>query len=471
MARPPRITPPFETEIDTIDVHGHGRGRTPWGREIDLRIATPGSRVLVQVAGKKKGRMFGRRLAIVRPSPDAVPARCPVFGRCGGCRLQELPPERQRALRDEAVQALFPDVAQRLAPAAGGSAWGYRNRVEMTFGPQRFLSDEQHRAGASSDVPTLGFHAPERHDRLVEAQRCALIHEDLQTLADAVATFAFADSDAKPWNTRTHTGFWRHLMLRRGEATGEILVVVFTTSDPNHGNRIPQLAATLRALPLRESQVVGVEWVHNDGVADVAQGQTFAVYGRDTLTELLEGVRFQLSRRTFFQTNTAGAAALVRTVADALGQGGTLLDLYGGVGTFALTLRHAFDAVIGVEIVPAAVEDARRTAEANGIDATFTAAAVEDVLDALQARRSEAKGGLRILVDPPRAGLHPKVAAWLANVEADVLVYVACHAPSLARDRIALEAGGWRLVSVQTVDLFPHTGHVETVGRFERVPL
>jgi 23S rRNA (uracil1939-C5)-methyltransferase len=185
----------------------------------------------------------------------------------------------------------------------------------------------------------------------------------------------------------------------------------------------------------------------------------------------LEGVRFQLSRRTFFQTNTAGAAALVRTVADALGQGGTLLDLYGGVGTFALTLRHAFDAVIGVEIVPAAVEDARRTAEANGIDATFTAAAVEDVLDALQARRSEAKGGLRILVDPPRAGLHPKVTAWLANVDADVLVYVACHAPSLARDRIALEAGGWRLVSVQTVDLFPHTGHVETVGRFERVPL
>ena len=469
MARPPRITPPFETEIDTIDIAGHGRGRTPWGREIDLRIAIPGSRVLVQVAGKKKGRMLGRRLAVVRPSPDAVAPRCPVFGRCGGCRLQEIPPERQRALRDEAVQALFPEVALRLAPVAAGQAWGYRNRVEMTFGPQRFLSDAQHRAGETSDVPTLGFHAPERHDRLVEAQACALIHEDLQRIADAVATAAFADDDAKPWNTRTHTGFWRHLMLRRGEATGEILVVLFTTSDPALGARIPALAEALRAIPLQDSRIVGVEWVHNDGVADVAQGETVAVYGSSTLTEVLGGVRFQLGRRTFFQTNTAGAQALVQTVADALGRGGTLLDLYGGVGTFALTLRGRFDRVIGVEIVAAAVEDARRTAQDNGIDATFTAAAVEDVLDALQRQRSETQGPLRILVDPPRAGLHPRVSSWLAGVDADVLVYVACHAPSLARDRATLEAGGWRLVSVQTVDLFPHTGHVETVGRFERV--
>jgi 23S rRNA (uracil-5-)-methyltransferase RumA len=469
MARPPRITPPFETEIDRIDVHGNGRGYTPWGREIDLRTAVPGSRVLVQVAGKKKGRMIGRRLAVLRPAPDAVQPPCPVFGRCGGCRLQEVSPERQRALRDDAVQALFPDVVDRRPPAHGGSAWGYRNRVEMTFGPQRFLSDEEHRAGASPDQPTLGFHAPERHDRLVEAQGCAIIHEDLRRIAEAVATFAFATPGAPPWNTRTHTGFWRHLMLRRGEATGEVLVAIFTTSQHVFSPRIEALANLLRDLSLRESVVVGVEWVHNDGVADVAQGETAAVYGSATLREVLAGVEFTLGRRTFFQTNTAGAAALVATVGEALGVGGTLLDLYGGVGTFALTLRRAYDTVIGVEIVAAAVEDARRTAQANGIDATFTAAAVEDVLDALQTQRAQATGALRILVDPPRAGLHPKVTAWLADVDADVLVYVACHAPSLARDRVVLEAGGWRLVSIQTVDLFPHTGHVETVGRFERV--
>jgi 23S rRNA (uracil1939-C5)-methyltransferase len=469
--RDPQV--PFETEIERLDARGRGLGQTPNGRAVAIRGAPPGARVLARITGRQSGVLLGRRDALIRPAPDAAEPRCAKFGLCGGCTLQDLAPAAQRAARHEA--ALRAVIGE--APAGhGGPAvhppvhtddvWGYRNRVELSFGPRRYLAQADLDAGEAIGGRFLGFHAPERFDRLVDVARCEIAPEPFMPLIDVVRRHALADDAPAPWDNRTHEGFWRYLLLRHGAATGEVLVCLFTADQPEHAHHVARLAEALRATPLPVARVVGVEWVTSDAKADIAQGETRQVWGAAELHEELAGARFRIGRRTFFQTHTAGAERLVATVASALPPGGTLLDLYCGTGTFSLTLGHRYARVLGVEEVAEAIADARHNAEANGLTATFEVSKVEDALARLDA--VEGGGPLHILVDPPRAGLHPKVAAWLGRTRADTLVYVACHAASLGRDRLALEAAGWTLTDVWTVDLFPHTGHIEVVGRFVR---
>jgi 23S rRNA (uracil1939-C5)-methyltransferase len=207
----------------------------------------------------------------------------------------------------------------------------------------------------------------------------------------------------------------------------------------------------------------GVQWRVNAGVADVARGEVIEARGADAIEERLGDVTFRLSPTAFFQTSTAGAKVLYDAVGEALGRGGTLLDLYCGTGAIGLYLASRFDRVVGVEENAESVEDARANAVRNGIPATFRAARVEDALDEIRGG-----DGVRIVVDPPRAGLHPKVAKKLADTAADALVYVACNPASLGRDALVLAEGGWRMRELWTVDLFPQTGHVEVVARFVR---
>ncbi|MEM6929032.1 MAG: methyltransferase domain-containing protein, partial [Myxococcota bacterium] len=210
-------------------------------------------------------------------------------------------------------------------------------------------------------------------------------------------------------------------------------------------------------------QVAGVQWHVNDGVADVARGTVARTWGRPFLVERLGDLSVRVSPTSFLQTNTAGCVVLYDTIGEAVGRGTTLLDLYCGAGSIGLYLADRFTRIVGVEEVEAAVTDARINAEDNGIAATFTAAKVEDTLQAI-----EGGDDVHIVVDPPRAGLHPKVARRLAETEVPVLIYVACHPGSLGRDAAVLREGGFRATDVWPVDLFPQTGHLELVARFVR---
>jgi 23S rRNA (uracil1939-C5)-methyltransferase len=260
-----------------------------------------------------------------------------------------------------------------------------------------------------------------------------------------------------PWDTRGHRGFWRHLLLRESQE-GDRLVLVFSAPPDDEALALAELSTLAAALP----EVGGVLWLVNERVADAAVGELRAVLrGRPWLTERLGRLRLRLAPLDFFQTNTPGAEVLYEVVAEAAGGGRRLLDLYCGTGSIGLWLAPAFEEVIGVEVHAPAVESAARNAEVNGIGhARFLAGEVERVALDLD--------GDVVVVDPPRAGLHPKAAGWLAALPARRLVYVACHPPSLGRDRAILEAGGWRLEALWTVDLFPQTGHVEAVARFVR---
>ena len=473
-----RHLPPFETEITHLGPKGQGVGATPTGQVVLVRGAVPGSRIRVRPSGKRKGVWSGRIEARIRPSADAVTPQCEVFGLCGGCTLQTLSVEAQRRHKAAWVSA---EVAQgwerdglpesvsvhplRAAPVA----YGYRNKLELSFGSSRYLSEADHAAGLPIDGRFLGMHAPGRFDRVVDTERCHLGDEGMGELLRIVREHALVDDAPPCWNAREHVGFWRHLMLRMGANTGQRLVVLFTadpTPWPDADARIEALAEALLAAPLSDgSSVTGVHWCVNTGVADVARGALRRQWGASGLQEVLSGVRFELAPDAFFQTHTAAAEVLITTISEALGPvSGTLLDLYCGTGSIGLCLAGQAQRLIGIEEVESAVHNARENARLNGVEAEFRAAKVEDALDWVG-------GGadVHIVVDPPRAGLHPKVARKLAETDARVLVYVACHPRSLGRDA-ALLGPGWRMTDLWSVDLFPQTGHTEAVARFERVP-
>lgn len=469
MARRRRLDP-FDLPIDRLAKGGVGEGTAPDGKPMHVRGAPPGSVVHVVPFGHKKGTWQGRRDRMVQPPPDAATPACAVFGLCGGCQLQELGLASQRthktdlALRQVAGEAGLQDVT--VHPTRGSERpYHYRNKVELSFGPRRFLSEEDHHAGVAIDGRFLGMHAPGRFDRVVDTQRCELIAEAPNALLAIVREHALAPHAPAPWDVTSHTGFWRHLGLRVSEADREVLVSLYTASpDDAAQSSVEGLATALEQAKLPDGwSCAGVVWFVNDGVADVARGHVMATWGRGTISEALLDKRFRLSPQAFFQTSTSGAEVLYRTVGDALGTPrGTLLDLYCGTGSIGITLAEGYREVVGVEVVPEAVEDARANASANGVQARFEVGKVEEALGILE-RTATPRA---IVVDPPRAGLHPKVARALATAEADQLVYVACNAASLGRDRSILEEGRWRLTDVWCVDLFPHTGHMEVVGRF-----
>lgn len=450
-----RRIPPFETDIDHLAARGVGVGTAPDGRPVHVRGAPPGARVAVEVTGRGKGVLQARRTALVRPPPDAAVPRCRVFGTCGGCSLQELGLEAQRAAKHAlALAEARPPAGTRIHPPRGdAAAYGYRNRVELTFGRRRWVTDADKAAGAPIEGAFLGFHAPGRFDRIVDAERCELVSEPVNALLAALRAVALAPGAPVPYDPSTREGFWRHVLIR--EAGDRRLVVLYTASaEPREWAE--------RALAALDAD--GVQWRVNAGLADVARGELVLAGGVETLEERLGHVVLRLSPTAFFQTSTAGARVLYDTVGEATGEGGVLVDLYCGTGAIGLYLARRFDRVVGIEESAASVEDARANAAANGVEATFRAAKVEDALDGITAG-----DGVRIVVDPPRAGLHPRVASALARARADVLVYVACNPASLGRDALVLAAGGWRLTDLWTVDLFPQTGHVEAVARFARV--
>jgi 23S rRNA (uracil1939-C5)-methyltransferase len=453
-----RPIPPFETLLTGLGPRGVGIGVGPRGEEVHVRGAPPGARVLVAVTDRKRGVLHGRRVATLAPPPDGVAPRCAVFGTCGGCSLQELPLAAQREHKlAAALRAIGDGIGEGVVahPIRGtDEPYGYRNKLELSFGPRRWLTDAEQAAGGSAEGAFLGFHAPGRFDRVVDLGRCELGSERMNEVIAVVRSHLAAPGSPPPWDPRRHEGWWRHLLLR--EHGGSLLVALFTGSDA-HEDRVSALRAALGSL------ATAFRWLVNDEVADVARGRLLASWGPDHLLQPLGDSVFAVGPSTFFQTNTRATEVLYDTVGEAAGRGPRLLDLYCGSGTIGQALRHRFGAVLGIEEHAGAVEDARANAARNGVAAEYHAGRVEDLLDRVGCGPSDV-----VVVDPPRAGLHPRVAAHLAGVPAGVLVYVACNPGSLRVDGPVLRAGGWRCTDLWAVDLFPQTGHVEVVTRWVR---
>lgn len=439
--------------IDGLGPDLLGTGLDERGRRWTVRGTPVGA--TVSVVGRPKA---GIRIGTVAPSPDAVSPRCAQFGLCGGCQLQEMPLDRQRAEKHRALAALLSPLGGEDHGIVGApEGYGFRNKLELSFGVDRYLSGDDLASGVDRAGRWLGFHAPGRFDRVVDAPRCELASEAMNGVIARVRSSV----EAAPWaayDHHTHAGFFRHLVLREG-ASGEVLAALHTTPGDD-----AQAAWISREAP--GWGAAGVSWVENAAVADKPDGVVRATFGASHLGERLGDVAYRLSPTAFFQVNRAGAEVLLAWVRRFLTQAPvqTLWDLYCGTGALGLACARDVERLVGVEQNPASVEDARVNAAANGIThATFHAGNVEDVVPTLPI-----DGRLALLVDPPRIGLHPRALSFLSGQRADVLVYVACRPSSLLRDGIVLRQEGWRCTDRVAVDLFPQTAHVEVVSRWVR---
>lgn len=457
MARRKKNRSPLNLTLDRLDKKGVS-GVTESGARWIVKGAPVGATVRAWPGRKGKATL----LDVTELPDDAIAPHCPAFGTCGGCQLQQMPLARQRAEKQALVSRVVGDTeGVSVHPIVGtDAAYGYRNKVELSWGRQRYVPEAQ------KDDPDviregdfLGFHPRGWFSRIVPITGCPLATDDMNAVISAVAEEALGPA----WDNRAHAGVWRHLVVRQG-LRGVVAVLVTSTAAPPE--QVRAVGSKLGALP----GVSGVLWVTTDRLSDVAEGDLAEVLYGEPWLELPAGRHaLRLPHDGFFQVNTDATALLLDTIAAALqppaSGGGLLLDLYCGVGAIGLHLADRFAEVIGIELNPASIVCARENAARLGVESTWHAGKVEAILPTLPRDRRR-----WIVVDPPRVGLHPDAARFLADQEAEALVYVACNPGSLGRDRAILESGRWRMTGLWSVDLFPQTPHVEAVARFEPRP-
>lgn len=431
--------------------------------------AVPGDRVEATVFRTKKQFAEARAERIVRPSPQRVAPQCAHFGPCGGCRWQHLAYEAQCGWKRRHVIDAFeriggladPPVRETL-PAA--SPWYYRNKMEFSFGEMRWLlPDELGSTSRETELFALGLHVPQRYDRILSIEDCRLQSEASNAILNATRAF-FTTRGVPPFSTRSFEGDLRHLVIREGKHTGERMVFLVTSQ------RSPDLMRDYAAL-LRDPALGVSTFVQGitQRRSTVAIGEEEIVhFGDGVIRERLGACTYRISPTSFFQTNTLQAERLYARAAEAaaLQPADRVWDLYCGTGTIALYLAPSVREVLGVELNPAAVEDALRNARENGVDNARFACA--DILDFVTARAGSGDTPDVIIVDPPRAGLHTGVVRALGASGVRRIVYVSCNPATSARDCALLAADGYRVEEITPVDMFPHTYHIECVIRMTR---
>lgn len=329
---------------------------------------------------------------------------------------------------------------------ASPKEFGYRNKMEFSFG-------DEYKDGPLS----LGLHKKGSTYDILTASDCKLVHEDMTKILTCVLEY-FRKLGASHYRKMQHTGYLRHLLLRRGDTTGEILVNLVTTTQETYD--LQPLVEKLLALNL-DGKIVGVLHILNDSLSDVVQSdETKILYGQDYFYEKLLGLEFKITPFSFFQPNSRGAEVLYSTVRDYIGDihDMTVFDLFSGTGTIAQVLAPVARQVIGVEIVEEAVEAAKENAARNGLDnCRFIAGDVFKVLDEIEEKPDV------IVLDPPRDGIHPKALPKILDYGVDKIVYISCKVTSLARDLEMMQARGYEVVKGVAVDQFCETVHCETV--------
>ncbi|MEL6347039.1 MAG: 23S rRNA (uracil(1939)-C(5))-methyltransferase RlmD [Myxococcota bacterium] len=453
MGRKKKQRTPIELTVDRLELKGSS-GVDAQGRRWTVKGASIGASVTAWPGRKGKARL----LEILTEPADSVDPTCPVFGVCGGCQLQRMPLAKQREEKHKMVQRAAGDLhGITIHDIRGGAAgYGYRNKLELSFGPRRFLpEDQKDDPDAVREGSFLGFHPRGWFSRIVPLERCPLGSDAMNQVIALVSKAELSP----PWDNDNHTGVWRHLVVREGASGTVAILVTSSAADPDE---VRSIGARLGAL----EPVVGVLWVVTDRLSDVAVGDLAEVlYGQPWLDMTVGELALRLPYDGFFQVNTPTTQILFDTIAEALGMPetptGTLLDLYCGVGAIGLYLASRFERVLGIELNPASIDCARDNAARQQVAGEWHAGKVEDLLPRLAPMDPK-----WIVVDPPRAGLHPAAARFLAAQSAESLVYVACNPGSLGRDREILEAGRWKMTDLWSVDLFPQTPHTEAVARF-----
>ena len=437
-----------------------------------VKNVLPGQKVTFAVTKLRKGKGEGRLIQIEEKSALETGSPCPHFGSCGGCTYISLPYEEQLTIKEQQVKKLLDGCilekqGEYVFEGIKGSpaVYEYRNKMEFSFG------DEW------KDGPlALGMHKKGSFYDIVTVRDCKIVDEDYRTILQAVLTY-FSEKEASFFHRLRHTGYLRHLLVRKAVKTGEILVALVTTTQIEENTQNKLLEGFVRVLSdLRlKGNITGILHIKNDSVADVVKSdETVILQGKDYFYEELLGLRFKISPFSFFQTNSLGAEVLYRTAREYIGKlkaedgiEGTdkiVYDLYSGTGTIAQLMAPVCGKVIGVEIVEEAVEAAIKNAADNGIkNCRFIAGDVLKVLENIEERPDF------IILDPPRDGVHPKALEKIIAYGVKRMIYISCKPTSLVRDLQVLLERGYKVEKAVAVDQFPWTANCETVCLLKKV--
>ena len=454
--------------IEAVAAEGKALARID-GTVLFVQFAVPGDVVDVKVTKKKKNYMEGYILRMVEPSKDRMEPFCKHFGVCGGCKWQPLPYQmqlqaKQQQVYDQLVRIGHLDVPEISPIIASDKTTFYRNKLEFTFSQRRWLNEGEDPDSFTPEQRCgLGFHVGRFFDKVLDIEQCYLQAEPSNSIRLFIQKYAL-DNGLTFFNIREHVGFLRNMFIRTTEKGEVMLIVCFYHEDK------PAREALLDAVAKQFPQIVSLYYVINGKANDSIADQECILYkGDEAIYESMENLRFKIGPKSFYQTNSPQAYKLYSVARDfaALTGNEVVYDLYTGTGTIAQFVSGKASKVFGIEYVPEAIADARINADANGIsNCEFFAGDMKDILtDSFVEQHGRPDV---VILDPPRAGIHPDVAQVILNAAPERMVYVSCNPASQARD-LEILCKDYRITAVQPVDMFPHTHHVENVVALERI--
>jgi 23S rRNA (uracil1939-C5)-methyltransferase len=439
----------IELTFEDLALGGEAVARTADGMVVFVYGGVPGDRGLVEITKRKPRFAVGKLVELLEPSSLRITPRCEYFGRCGGCKWQYLDYQDQLRFKQQQVADTLARIGKLQDVSVNEiigmeSPWYYRNKMEFTFG-----WDE-------NKGVILGQHVAGKWDERIDLDTCYLQSER------SVDIFALCRDYARRYelsvfSTETGEGLLRHVIIREGKHTGDTMVNIVTS-----GEYFPHLDRFVRYLITGYPLITGIILTINRLRGQSSQGQEqHLLFGEPTITETINDLSFEISAKSFFQTNTTQTERLYQIIQRMAGDNkeGIAVDLYCGAGSIALHLAPQFNMVYGVELVKESISNAEQNAERNNItNVRFLCGEVQKILpDLLQTAPD------LIVVDPPRSGLAKKVVRKILNVSPHQIMYVSCNPATLARDLSLLTKGGYAVLEVQPIDMFPHTYHIETI--------
>jgi 23S rRNA (uracil1939-C5)-methyltransferase len=462
-----------ELTVEDYAAEGKSLARSD-GKVIFMEGVVPGDVVDVRLLKNKKDWAEGSVLKFHRFSADRVDPFCPHFGVCGGCQWQMLPYEKQLEYKHRQVEEVLKRIGKVKLPPfqkiiGAQETRYYRNKLEYTFGNKRYLRKEElGQEGISGEQDVAGFHARGFFDKVVDIQKCFLQEEPTNDIRLAVKAFA-KQNEWNFYDIRQHQGFMRNMQVRIC-TTGEIMVNIVVAE--NDSDKIELLMSyVIKKFPAITTLLYTVNTKFNDSLTDLVP-QIY--HGNGYVMEKLrtgfsnEEFSFKIGPTSFFQTNSRQGEQLYRVARDFAELTGKeiVYDLYCGTGSIGIFVSRAASKIIGVEMIDAAIRDARENALLNGVDSAefFTG----DVIDICNDDFFESHGRPDVIItDPPRAGMHEKLVRKILDMEAPIVVYVSCNPATQARDLNLLDEK-YEVTRVQPVDMFPHTHHIENVVQLKR---
>ena len=464
-----RKSKPLLTKVEITDVAAEGKAicRVE-DRVVFVQHAVPGDIVDVQVTKKRKSYYEGFPIRYHKYSDIRQEPLCEHFGTCGGCKWQALPYDHQLKYKEREVINNLSRIGKVELPPhepimGSKETEFYRNKLEFTFSNKRWLTaDELHADIDINDINALGFHIPGMFDKIVDVRKCHLQKEPSNAIRLEIKRYAL-EHGLTFFDLRKQEGFLRTLIIRT-TSTGEVMIILALFHED-----VEAREALLNHLSEKFPEITSLMYVINSKKNDTITDQDIIVFkGNDHIVEEMEGLKFKIGPKSFYQTNSEQAYELykvTREFAD-IKEHEVVYDLYTGTGTIANFVAKQAKKVIGIEYVPEAIEDAKENSEYNHINNTsFFAGDMKDVLnhDFLITHGHPHV----MIVDPPRAGMHADVVQTILNAAPDRIVYVSCNSATQARD-IQLMDVRYKVTKIQPVDMFPHTHHVENVVLLER---